>query len=198
VGTEILNLIDGEAILAKDIKCGTSSGSGTNQDNGEYSDFSTIISVSNLNQRSLPLNARHYGREDAAVVKAPANSYNVEYDFHNLNSFAAGEAAYDSLKKLDARHPLVMSTSSFFGMGRYTGHIVEDSSSNFNSLMTSMLAIFNFQLFGMPFTGVDICGQVENATAELCARWMALGSMYPFARNHNSQTSTPQEPYAFT
>lgn len=88
----------------------------------------------------------------------------VDYDFHNLNSFVAGKAAYESLKRLDIRHPLVMSTSTFFGMGKYGGHIVEDSASDFTSLAMSLASIFNFQLFGMPFAGVDICGKEGNAS----------------------------------
>lgn len=90
-----------------------------------------------------------------------------------------------------------MSSGSFAGAGRWAGHIVEDSLSDFDDMAKSIGKIFNFQLFGMPFTGVDVCGREGNATAELCSRWMALGSMYPFMRNHNSLNSSAQEPYAF-
>ena len=38
---------------------------------------------------------------------------------------------------------------------------------------------------------------IGNSNLELCARWMQLGSLYPFARNHNENISIDQEPYQF-
>lgn len=45
--------------------------------------------------------------------------------------------------------------------------------------------------------GNDLCGHGGDTTPELCARWMVQGAWQPFSRNHNKNTSIPQEPYAF-
>lgn len=45
--------------------------------------------------------------------------------------------------------------------------------------------------------GCDLCGFNGDAVADLCARWHQVGTLMPFARNHNQNATTSQEPYVF-
>ena len=64
-------------------------------------------------------------------------------------------------------------------------------------MRNGLYGILQFQIYGIPVVGDDICGFNDNSWDTLCARWMSLGAFFPFARNHNSKGFIPQEPFAF-
>tara|TARA_Y100000766_G_C18811022_1_gene558035 strand:- start:323 stop:1120 length:798 start_codon:yes stop_codon:yes gene_type:complete len=55
----------------------------------------------------------------------------------------------------------------------------------------------NLSLSGQPFNGPDIGGFTKSPSPEVFANWIALGAYYPFSRNHTSNETEAQEPWAF-
>jgi alpha-glucosidase (family GH31 glycosyl hydrolase) len=138
----------------------------------------------NLDGATISLNASHYGE---------VSDYNV----HSLFGFLETKATYDAMRtKLGQEQPFILYRASLFGSGQYGSHWTGDNIAKWEFLKLSIAGIMNFNMFGVPFTGSDICGFIDDTTIELCARWMQLGAFYPFARNHNQIGKIDQEPYA--
>ena len=57
--------------------------------------------------------------------------------------------------------------------------------------------LLNLGLSGIAFVGSDVGGWNGRATEELFVRWMALGSVSPFFRNHTQKHAERQEPWSF-
>jgi alpha-glucosidase (family GH31 glycosyl hydrolase) len=143
----------------------------------------------------------NFGRElplETKTVSPDALHYNntLHYSVHNLYGHSEAIMTRKTVYELiPGKRPFVLTRSTFPSSGVHAGHWTGDNWSNWEHLYLSIPAILNFQLFGIPYVGADICGFVGDSNEELCARWMQLGSFYPFSRNHNGKGWRSQEPY---
>ena len=153
-----------------------------------YSDENFYIynpGYTKLDQKTVCLNGNH-------------KDSNIEYNLHNFNGFYEAINTYKYLKeRLNHSQPFILSRSTTPGAGKYTIHWTGDNVSTYKWMKLSIAGLINFNIFGIPNVGADICGFASNTTEELCSRWMQLGALYPFARNHNHLESRDQDPFAF-
>lgn len=122
-----------------------------------------------------------------------------EYDVHNLFGHQILNATYNALlQAIPGVRPFIIGRSTFAGSGKWAGHWGGDNASLFAHMFFSIPQALSFSLFGIPMFGVDTCGFVDNSDDELCNRWMQLSAFFPFYRNHNAISSTPQEAYVWS
>ncbi|XP_067946524.1 sucrase-isomaltase, intestinal-like [Watersipora subatra] len=134
-----------------------------------------------------------------AGLQGENNEYR-HYDVHNLYGWSQTEPTLVALREAlgNNKRGMVITRSTFAGSGRHAGHWLGDNSANWQHLRDSIIGMLEFNLFGIPYVGADICGFFGNTTASLCKRWMQLGAFYPFSRNHNGKGYIDQDPAVFT
>ena len=92
----------------------------------------------------------------------------------------------------------LITRSTFPGAGRHGGHWTGDNLSTWQELKNSIPAVLENNMFGIPYTGADVCGFNENADEDLCTTWTLLGITYPLMRNHNARNKTEQDPASWS
>lgn len=119
-------------------------------------------------------------------------------EVRNLYGALEGQATYEGLVRLRPQaRPWVLTRSAYVGSQSSCVSWMGDNCSWWEHLALSVPQLLSMGLSGSPHAGVDIGGFFDNAQPELFARWMELGTFYPFMRDHAALGTRSQEPWAF-
>ncbi|XP_051499825.1 maltase-glucoamylase-like isoform X2 [Apus apus] len=127
----------------------------------------------------------------------PDGSTVSHYNVHNLYGWSQTKPTLDVLRNVTKERGIVITRSTYPSSGKWAGHWLGDNTAAWNQLDKSIIGMLEFSLFGISYTGADICGFFQDSEYELCARWMELGAFYPFSRNHNGKGARRQDPVAW-
>ncbi|ELK13786.1 Maltase-glucoamylase, intestinal [Pteropus alecto] len=168
---EVSNFVDGSL-------------SGCSTSNLNYPPFTPRVLDGYLFCKTLCMDAvQHWGKQ---------------YDVHNLYGYSMAIATAEAVKTVfPNKRSFIITRSTFAGSGKFAAHWLGDNAATWNDLRWSIPGVLEFNLFGIPMVGPDICGYALDAPEELCRRWMQLGAFYPFSRNHNGQGYKAQDPASF-
>ncbi|XP_040513111.1 maltase-glucoamylase, intestinal isoform X2 [Gallus gallus] len=119
------------------------------------------------------------------------------YDVHNLYGWSQTKPTLDALRRITKERGIVITRSTYPTSGQWAGHWLGDNTAAWDQMTKSIIGMMEFSLFGVSYTGADICGFFSDSEYELCARWMELGAFYPFSRNHNGKGAKRQDPVAW-
>ncbi len=119
-------------------------------------------------------------------------------EVHNLYGLSMAQACAEGLERLRPNErSFVLTRSGYAGVQRWSSVWMGDNQSLWDHLEMSLPMLCNMGLSGVGFVGCDIGGFAGNATAELFARWMQVGMLYPLMRGHSAMTTARHEPWVF-
>jgi len=112
---------------------------------------------------------------------------------HNVYGHLMAQATYEGMKSLTSKRPFVLTRACYAGSQRYCSGWTGDNHSLWHHLQLSLTQMMNLGLSGMNLVGSDIGGFGSDTTPELMVRWMQLGALSPFFRNHSAKGTKRQE-----
>jgi len=121
------------------------------------------------------------------------SSYNA-HNLYGLTEQIATNAALTAVRGNNQR-PFLLTRSSFPSTGKHSAKWTGDNAATWQDLQSSIISVMDFNMFGVPMVGADICGFLGDTNEELCARWISVGAFYPFSRDHSALGTAPQELY---
>ncbi|KAM5206069.1 putative maltase-glucoamylase 2 [Hipposideros larvatus] len=148
-----------------------------------------------LESRDRGLSSKTLCMESEQIL--PDGSRVRHYDVHSLYGWSQTRPTYEAVQEVTGQRGVVITRSTFPSSGRWGGHWLGDNTAAWDQLRKSIIGMMEFSLFGISYTGADICGFFGDAEFEMCVRWMQLGAFYPFSRNHNSIGTRNQDPVAW-
>lgn len=156
-----------------------------------WNDMNEPSNLEDVPDKALPADVHHRADDELGGPGPHARYRNI----YGLQMTRASHAGIRSARP-DVR-PFLLTRSTFLGGHRYAATWTGDNTSTWEHLHWSIPMTLNLGLSGQPLAGPDIGGFAESCTGPLLARWMGIGCLLPFARNHNMKTMPDQEPWVF-
>jgi len=147
-------------------------------------------SVFETEDGTMPMDNHHRGGGD--LPPGPHAQY------HNVYGMLMVKASREGIQKANPdKRPFVLTRANFLGGHRYAATWTGDNWASFQHLKWSIPMSLNLGLSGQAFSGPDIGGFLESASADLWGHWIAVGAFYPFSRAHTCDGTANQEPWEF-
>ena len=186
------------AMLETNAKCiGEISDKCDKKDNYYYYDDLPYLPGYRIDNNNRHTNMASGSLNENAICYGKNTLYSAPYNTKPLISFYHCKYSYEFLKYVLKVRPFILSRSTSIGIGKYAFHWFGDNYADLDSMKNSINNVFNFNIFGIPMTGDDICGFFKNCKGKLCNRYTNLGVFYPFSRNHNHLGYRAQFPWSF-
>merc|ERR1712130_858504 len=112
--------------------------------------------------------------------------WSSHYDLHSMFGWSETEPTLRGVQTSTGKRGLVLSRSTFVGSGRWTAHWLGDNWSRWDNMHYSIIGMLQFNQFGIPLVGADICGFIEDSTEELSAPSSIHSLLRPFHGRRNS------------
>ncbi len=117
---------------------------------------------------------------------------------HNIYGMQMARATLEGIKRANPdRRAFTMTRATYAGGQRFGASWTGDNVSSWEHLQMSIPMVLNMGVSGLPFTGPDIGGFSGGPTPELYARWIQVGSLFPYCRTHTAWDNPDQEPWSF-
>jgi alpha-glucosidase (family GH31 glycosyl hydrolase) len=176
--------------------------------NGLWIDMSEIAAFNDgqmdMSDRTLPCGKKYPykpGKRDPEHRTVCPNAIHYgdrqHIEVHNYYPNMQAKLSFEYLEqKYPDEYPFILTRANAAGIGKYSAHWSGDNYGTDEFYKYSIAETMNFNLFGAPIAGADICGFGYNTPELLCAKWYQMGSLYPFSRSHNHLDYYNKEPFA--
>ncbi len=147
--------------------------------------------VFNVPGKTMPTSNIHRADADLGGTDTHARYHNVYGMLMARATFAGCRQARPQVR------PFVLTRANYLGGQRWAATWTGDNVATWQHMDMSISGVLNLGLSGQPLAGPDIGGFAGAGTGRLFARWMGIGSLFPFARGHTGKGNIDKEPWAF-
>jgi alpha-glucosidase len=116
----------------------------------------------------------------------------------NIYGMQMARSTYEGARKqLDGKRPFILNRAGYSGVQRYAASWTGDNTAQSDNMLLGVRLINSMGLSGLAYAGYDVGGFADEASPDLFARWLVLGTFSPLFRFHSGINTKDAEPWAF-